>query len=437
MRRFGSVFGALITVGIISGGVYFLYGAQAWPFSQQAAVAESFKTPEEEDKYVRFVMEAYDIIQKNYWQKAPDDKLANHFQLSLAKAAATSSSVTATDRGSAAKMFAAAFRGLPNDEEKKKVAVSTLQIATFNFAPQGRNQLLSAEEQKAVQETVNNVNPKSNLYSELGVNAEATKEEIQAAYEQKKEELKNAPDAAEKLARAEYVQEVLTNPATKERYDEKKAEPTVFHERFGSTLYISIGRMAPVTVSEFTSILEEASTTPYSSMIIDLRGNIGGALDQIPNFLGLFLGVNQYAFDLYHQDNFEVLRSPVGRLSQLDRYKEIAVLTDNVSQSSAEVFSAAVKRFNLATVVGTNTRGWGTVEGTYKIETEIDASTEYALMLVYALTLRDDNQPIDGVGVDPDISVNDKNWQSTLSQHFRSASLTEAIKAALAKPPLQ
>src|SRR3989344_1553360 len=210
MRRFGFLLGALVAVGITAGGVY-LYGAQSWPFPQQAAAAGSFKTSEEEDTYVRFVMEGYDLIQKNYWQKAPDDKLANHFQLSLEKAAATSSSIAATDRTSTAKMFVSVFDRLPSDEEKKKVAVGTLQVATFNFAPQGRNQLLSADEQKAVQETVNNVNPKSDLYSEFGVGVDATKEDIQAAYEQKKGELKNAPDAAEKLARAEYVQEVLTN----------------------------------------------------------------------------------------------------------------------------------------------------------------------------------------------------------------------------------
>src|SRR3989344_8149437 len=138
MRRFGFLLGALVAVGITAGGVY-LYGAQSWPFPQQAAAAGSFKTSEEDDKYVRFVMEGYDLMQKNYWQKAPDDKLANHFQLSLEKAAATSSKVVAVDRASAAKMFAAAFDTLQRDDEKKKVAVGTLQVATFNLAPSGRN----------------------------------------------------------------------------------------------------------------------------------------------------------------------------------------------------------------------------------------------------------------------------------------------------------
>ncbi|HEY4527062.1 MAG TPA: S41 family peptidase [Candidatus Paceibacterota bacterium] len=434
MRKYGVVVGVLVGLCVTGGGL--VYGVQAWPASQSAAAA-SYKTPEEkESEHVRFVMEAYDLIQKNYWQKAPDDQLANHFQLSLEKAAATSSSIKAADRASAAKMLAAAFDALPNDEEKKKVAVGTLQVALYNLAPAGRNQLLSAEEQQAVQETVKNINPASDLYSELGVSASASKSEIQTAYEEKKEKLAIDPDSEEKLARAEYVHNVLTNDSTKARYDESRAEPTVSSEKHGATLYISIGRMSPVTVAEFTEILETASSTPYSSMIIDLRGNIGGALDQIPNFLGLFMGMNQYVFDLYHQDTFEVIRSPVGKLAELDRYKEIAILTDNMSQSSAEVFSAAVKRFGIATVVGTNTRGWGTVEGTYQIETKIDESTTHGLMLVYALTLREDNQPIDGVGVAPDISVSDAHWKNTLPQYFRSPNLIEAVQAFSARSPL-
>jgi len=435
MRKVGVIVGALVGLLVTGGGL--TYGVHVLPPSQQAGAAESFKTQEEADKYVRFVMEGYDIIQEQYWQKASDDKFAGHFKLSLEKAAATSSSIKAADRASAAKMFATIFNQLPNDEEKKKVAVGTLQVALYNLAPAGRNQLLSAEEQQAVQETVKNINPASDLYSELGVSASASRSEIQTAYEEKKEELAIDPDSEEKLARAEYVHNVLTNDSTRARYDESKAEPTVFSETYDSTLYISIGRMSPVTVSEFTAILADASSTPLSSMIIDLRGNIGGALDQIPNFLGLFLGIHQYVFDLYHQDNFEVIRSPVGKLAELDRYKEIAILTDNMSQSSAEVFAAAMKRFNLATVVGTNTRGWGTVEGTYQIETEIDPATKYNLMLVYALTLRDDNQSIDGVGVEPDISVNETDWKSKVPLRFRSQSLIDATKETLSVPPLK
>jgi C-terminal processing protease CtpA/Prc len=290
-----------------------------------------------------------------------------------------------------------------------------------------------------VQQTVENVNPNSNLYSELGVAPSASADEIKKAYEQKKTELaaSTSPEAGKELARAEYVKDTLTNPTTKERYDTTKSETTIFTRALGSTLYLQISRMSPTTVQDVTAALDAASSTPLSSLIIDLRGNIGGALDQGPSLIGMFLGVNQYVFDLYHQNDFQVIRSPIAKLPELQKYKEIAVLTDNLTQSTAEVMTAAVKRFHLATVVGTNTRGWGTVEGQYPLTTKIDANTTYGLLLVYALTLRDDNQPIDGVGVDPDININDKNWKTQLPKYFRSASLISAVEQTVTQQPQQ
>jgi C-terminal processing protease CtpA/Prc len=57
--------------------------------------------------------------------------------------------------------------------------------------------------------------------------------------------------------------------------------------------------------------------------------------------------------------------------------------------------------------------------------------------LVHAITLRDDQQPIQGRGVDPDVSITDTNWRSELSQYFRSASLIVALKKEADQPPIQ
>ena len=101
------------------------------------------------------------------------------------------------------------------------------------------------------------------------------------------------------------------------------------------------------------------------------------------------------------------------------------------------MFAAAIKRFNLGVLVGAPTRGWGSIEGTYPLTTKIDPDTDYALMLVYGLTLREDNEPIEGKGVDPDIALSDSAWRSQLSGQLRSQSLIEAIKQTATAAPLQ
>ena len=68
--------------------------------------------------------------------------------------------------------------------------------------------------------------------------------------------------------------------------------------------------MAPSTIEEFTAAIDSASTTPaLTNLIIDLRGNIGGDLSFAQEFLSLFFGPNEYAFDLYHQGNLDVQRT--------------------------------------------------------------------------------------------------------------------------------
>ena len=431
------LFGSSLILAVVGASGY-----AYWTSSKGANIAgaaASYQTLDEtNDVYVRFVMEAYDLIQKNYWQKADDKQLAQLFTLSVQKAAATTTA-EAVDRASTAKLVAAQLAPLKDDAAKRQIATQMLQVALYNMAPTGRNQLLTSQQQKAVQQTVQKVNPASDLYSELGVTDAATREEIQAAYEKKKAELaaSSSPEAAKELERVSYVGDVLVDPTAKERYDTSKAEPTVFSRRFGSTLYIRLDRMAPTTAADITAVLENASTSPLSSLIFDLRGNLGGALDQVPTMLGIFMGKNQYEFDIYHQGDFTVVRSPIDKIPQLDRYKEIALLTDNMTQSSAEVFAAAMKRFRLGVVVGATTRGWGSIEGTYPLTTKIDPDTDYALMLVYGLTLREDNQPVEGKGVDPDISLADSAWRSKLSTQLRSQSLIDAVKQTVTATQLQ
>lgn len=403
------------------------------------AAAIAYKTPQEQnDLYVRFVLEAYDIIQVNYWQKAPDAQMASLFQLSLDKAGSTSTPAV-SDRPGIAKQLDSAFNSLTGDTQKRQLATAILQVALYNLAPNGRSELLTAQDQKAVQNTVANINPSSNLYNELGVAASSSEAQIREAYTQKKQALEasSSPAAAAALQRASYVNDVLTNSTDKARYDQNKAEPTVFPHVFGSTIYLNVARMSPQTAGDFIAALNNASTTPLSSMVIDLRNNIGGSLEQVPNMIGIFMGLNQYEFDIFHQSDFQPIRSPIARDPDLDRYKEIAILTNDQTQSSAEVMTSALKRFHMAYSVGTNTRGWGSVENTFTLTTQIDPSTQYALLLVIGLTLRPDNQPIESSGVDVDVSIRDKNWQSELSQYFHSQSLIAAIEKTVTLDPLK
>lgn len=423
---------SLLAIFLIAGGAYY------W----QSAREPAFKTQEERDIYVRFEMEAYDSIKANYWKKLEDAELARLFQLSLAKAKNLPAPppLATNDRSGTAKMLASAFDSATSTDARKQLAQNTLTVALYNLAPVGRNNLYTSKQETVMRQEVANVNPSVDLYGDLGLAKGASAAEIESAYKEKEAVLAQAetPEAKAELQRITYAHTVLAKPEDKNRYDGGGIEPTTFEHVLGKTLYISMDKISPTTLQEFGTAIDNASTTPgLASMILDFRGNIGGATDFAPYFFGLFVGQNQYAFDFFKQGDYLPQRTMIGKFDELSRYKEIAILTDGMTQSTAEVITAMFKRFNMARVVGTPTRGWGTVENTFPLETIIDAHEKYTLLLVRYLTLRDDGQPIEGAGIDPDVNTDDRNWREKLGAYFHSQSLIDAISQTAAKPPLR
>ena len=425
-------------VAIISGASYETYDHIFVGKHVQLAAAVTYATPEESDAYVRFDMEAYDSILKNYWKKVSESDLAQLFQQSVAKASSSSTPLVTPDRAGTAKMLSVALGSVTGDA-KKQLAINTIIVALYNLPPVGRDQLLSAKQETSLRQEVSNVDPNKNLYADVGATTGASVDDVKTAYTEKKTELEKATStvAKQQLAQAKYAYDVLTKDDTKTRYDAAKVEPTIFTHEMGTTLYLYIEKMSPTTLDEFVSAINAGAKDNMTSLIIDLRGNIGGSLDIAPSFIGLFEGQNSYAFDLFHQDDYQVLRSPTPKLDSLSQFRDIAVLTDNMTQSTAEVISAAMKRFHIAHLVGATTRGWGTVENTFPLSTSIDPTETYTMLLVHSLTLRDDNQPIESRGVDPDVSISDANWRTELVKYFRSTSLIDALRAEASKPPIK
>lgn len=422
----------LIIVGVIAGGAYYKKG----DFKKSEKVV--YKTPYEADEFVRFDMEAYDSILQNYWAPHSQYDLNNFFKLAVEKVAGGQYVLSSTTREAVAQMLATAMKTATSTDAKKNLALNTLNVVLYNLQPVGRNGLLSTQQETALRQNVANIDTSKNLYQTLGLEKGATPADVLKAYEKKDNELKasTSPDAKAQREQLAYTKNVLTNPQSKTLYDQAGVEPTVFTHKIGNTLYLYMSKISPTTFGEFALAIEGASTTPnMNSMIIDFRGNVGGSLDFLQNFLGLFVGPNQYAFDLFHQGDYQVQRTVQAKYPALDRYKEIAILTDNMTQSTAELTAATFKRLHLAKTVGTNTRGWGTVENTYPLATVIDSNIKYTMLLVNSITLRDDNQSIEGLGVDPNVKTTDKDWKNKLTTNFTTPSLVDALKARAGVAP--
>lgn len=385
------------------------------------------------DVHVQFTEEVYDLIKNEYWEKIDDKALSEIFIIG-AKELGHPYLPNTQDKAGIQKLVSEVTKDM--DEKKKKEFVTKLADLTLaGLRPGGRSRLYSQVNEEALKNMVTNANPDSDHYQTLGVNKEAPQETISQAFEQKVEEIKKEEtkpeEAAKKITEIEKAYETVKTPQRRELYDQYKIEPTVTNKFIKpGILYLLIKRISPITFQEFVRGFESIEAEEHGdALILDLRGNIGGNIDILQQFLGPFIGPNQYAFEFYNREETTPYKTTTGWLPQLVPYKNVVILIDENTQSSAEVIAATLKKYNVGVVVGRTTKGWGTIEKVFKLNTQLDPTETYSAFLVHTITLRDDGQPIEGRGVDPLISIDDPNWDKELYKYLRRQDLIDAVKS--------
>src|SRR3989338_2330076 len=457
----------------------FILGA-AGGYIYSARTSSSIKQEKKlQDPYVEFLSEIYDKVMENYWDNITEDQLSNLYKLAAEKLTGQpqtlkkkQSSANQKNTNPAPQVPGASTIGLSlnlqgssigdlklldqssdkssskkevllemlknilknmDDKQKKEFSVNTASAVLANLNPFGRSVLYTQKLETQLKNTVQNINPDKDLYKDLGLSKGASEQEVKEASRKKEEELKkeNTPGAKEKLKEVAYAKEVLTQPDRKDRYDQKGIEPTIFTKviRQG-ILYLQFKKFSPTTYDEFTKAFD-----PYKDdaslygLIFDLRGNVGGAIDATPYFIGNFIGKNQYAFDFFHKGEYQPFKTPTEKLASIAKYKQIVILINNQTQSSAEIMASSFKKYRVGVVLGIPTKGWGTVERVFPLEHQIDPGEKYSIFLVHSITVRDDNQPIEGRGVEPDINIKSQDFDRQLYAYFRNNQITEAVKS--------
>ena len=122
--------------------------------------------------------------------------------------------------------------------------------------------------------------------------------------------------------------------------------------------YVAVSQFDALTSEQFKSNIESLKSQGMKKLIVDLRGNPGGLLDQVVDMLDYILpeGLVLYTEDKngnkeeYYAKNPDELKSPM------------AVLVNENSASASEVFTATFKDFKWGKVVGKTTFGKGIVQ---------------------------------------------------------------------------
>lgn len=395
------------------------------------------------DKYVAFLDEVYSTVQTNYWDKITDEQLINLYILGTEKLTKKTGTAQPKNKVELQKFLEKTLKETGPEEKKKEFSAGLADIVLANLQPFGRSRLYVKKQEIALKNLVENKNPEVNQYQVLEVPTNAPQEQIKETYEKKTEELKKEvikekipekkEEVKQKIAQVDKAYQILSDPDSRKTYDISGVEPTMEYKLLRPDIfYIHMNKFSPTTVEELVRVTQKVDKgETLNLLILDLRDNVGGAIDGLPYFLGPFIGPDQYAYQFFHQGEKEDFKTKVGWLPSLVRYKKVVVLINENTQSSAEVMAATLKRYNVGIVVGTTTKGWGTVEKVFPVSQQIDPSETYSIFLVHRLTLREDGQPIEGKGVDPIINIKNQNWEKELYNYFHYEELAKAIKEVL------
>lgn len=364
-----------------------------------------------QDKYQKFVAEVYDKIQSNYWEKVSDNDLSQLFLLAINKVTAKNLVLKSPDKNGVLMLL--------DQIEKKDDLPLVVDIVMANLKPFGRSRLYSLKEEKSLVNNVNNVNPESNYFDKLGVGKSATDKEVAVAFEK-----------SLKTPEIQQAYKVLKNADSRQIYEVSGVEPTIEYKLLTPSIYyVHMTKFSPTSLEEFVRVMNKVNDKgpDLDTLIFDLRGNIGGAIDSLPYFLGPFIGFDNYAYQFYQQGQKQDFKTTTGWLDSMVRYKKVIVLIDENSQSTAEVTAAVLKKYNVGVVVGNMTKGWGTIEKVFPIDNQIKDDEKFSLFLVHHVTIADDGQPIEGRGVAPNISIKDPNWKKELFSRFGSQEIVDQV----------
>ena len=365
-NRYLIIIAVLFFLLIFSGGIIAGY----FYFGQDKQKATVTEIETEKNIYIEFLFEVYDKIQENYWNKISDEELTNIFKLGSEKLTQKPQVLEPANKEGLDKLVTGILENM-NEEQKKEFSAQLANLVLVNLKPFGRSGLYTPKEEEELKNKVENVNPET----------------------------------------GEVELTIYT----------KLVHPKILH------LYIK--RMSPTTLNDLKIETEKFDNIEgLDTLIIDLRGNIGGSLDILLYLLGPFIGKGQYAFELFQQEEYKPFKTEFGWLPSLVRYKKVVVLIDENSQSSAEVMAVTLKKYNVGVLVGTKTKGWGTIEKVYEVENQIDPDKKYSVFLVNHLTLRADNQSIEENGIEPVININDPKWKEQLLAYFNYNELIKAVE---------
>lgn len=136
--------------------------------------------------------------------------------------------------------------------------------------------------------------------------------------------------------------------------------PSVSDELKGSTGVITVNRFDQETVSLVRRTVQKLKSNGMKQLIVDMRGNGGGYLDAAPGVAGMWLDSDKLVVSVRATGGSDQRLRAEG--DTILKGIKTAVIVNAGSASATEIVTAALKHYDVATIVGETTFGKGTVQ---------------------------------------------------------------------------
>lgn len=182
--------------------------------------------------------------------------------------------------------------------------------------------------------------------------------------------------------------------------------------------YIKISNFDEKTAQDFETQLNNLESQGIDGLVLDLRNNPGGLLDQCVEIADMLLGEQTIVYTEDRNGNREIQKSDKKQFEL-----PLSVLVNEGSASASEILSGAIKDGNRGKIIGTTTFGKGLVQQVRPL----NDGTGFKFTISEYFTPNGIN--IHGTGIEPDIIVElqESDIDETTGQILNDTQLTKAI----------
>lgn len=170
------------------------------------------------------------------------------------------------------------------------------------------------------------------------------------------------------------------------------------YRKFGDSVFVWKMPAFDLSESEIDDMMGKIKRS--QSLILDLRGNHGGAVKSLNRLIGHFFDHDVKVADWTGRKKFD---PQIAKTRGSNYFKgKVIVLIDSESASAAEIFARAMQLEKRGTVIGDLSSGMVMVSRYFGHQSGLDVVAFYGATITEADLIMTDGKSLEGIGVTPD-----------------------------------